>query len=52
MKVQALIPDLSADRRGIKNDRWETVFESSDEDEVEHQRELAVRFYVNVRVMK
>lgn len=52
MKVQALIPDLSADRRGIKNDRWETVFESEDVHEVRYQAEMARRFYVTVRVVE
>lgn len=51
VKVQALIPELSTAPR-LKDDRWETVFESDDEGEAQYQAELARRFYVNVRVVE
>lgn len=51
MKVQAFIPELSAEPR-VKNDRWETVFESDDVHEARYQADMARRFYVNVRVVE
>lgn len=55
--VQALIPDLVTDTsRGLARDEWTDVFDvPHGDDELLHARsvrEMAERFYVNVRIVR
>lgn len=57
--VEALIPDLSMDPRGIARDEWTPVFDVPQGDSREAERNharavasMAGRFYVNVRIVE